>query len=270
MNRDDATNDDSAAVAVDQLSALGLSTYAARTFVALSQLGTGTAKEVSEVSTVPRTRVYDAVDELRDEGLVEVQQSTPKRFWPISVDTTARRFRRTTTQQISTLTDALEELGGVETREEQQGVWTVRGEEAVTDRLREFFASADDEIVFMTVEELLADELLDELARAAQRGVSIHLGGVSEDVQRQIQAEIPNAELFESLWVWSDTPAGRIAMIDDRATLASVLVREPSDGQSVSRGETAIWGSGRTNSLVVVLKAVFTWKLETADGRSGD
>ncbi|RLM89456.1 TrmB family transcriptional regulator, partial [Haloarcula sp. Atlit-7R] len=28
------------------------------------------------------------------------------------------------------------------------------------------------------------------------------------------------------------------------------------------RDETAIWGTGQTNSLVVVLKALFTWQLD--------
>ena len=41
--------------AIDQLEALGLSTYAARTFVGLVELGTGTAKSVSETVDVPRT-----------------------------------------------------------------------------------------------------------------------------------------------------------------------------------------------------------------------
>jgi len=31
------------------------------------------------------------------------------------------------------------------------------------------------------------------------------------------------------------------------------------------RSETAIWGSGETNSLVVVLKAIFTWRLGNTD-----
>ncbi|MBX0298224.1 helix-turn-helix domain-containing protein [Haloarcula nitratireducens] len=44
--------------------ALGLNTYAARTFVALVSLDEGTAQDVSEVAEVPQTRVYDAADEL--------------------------------------------------------------------------------------------------------------------------------------------------------------------------------------------------------------
>ncbi|MBB6645019.1 hypothetical protein H5V44_01665 [Halobellus sp. MBLA0160] len=38
---------------------------------------------------------------------------------------------------------------------------------------------------------------------------------MSPAVQERIREEVPGANLFESLWVWSDTPAGRLAMIDD-------------------------------------------------------
>lgn len=67
-------------VATDQLEALGRSTYAARTFLALVSHSGGTAQEVSDTVTIPRARVYDAVEELQRQGLVDVQQSTPQRF----------------------------------------------------------------------------------------------------------------------------------------------------------------------------------------------
>jgi hypothetical protein len=139
-------------------------------------------------------------------------------------------------------------------------VWTVDGQSAVTDRVLEFVNDADEEIVYMTVEELLTEEVVDALQAAAARGVTIRLGGVSEDVQARIQTQIPDAELFDSLWLWSDTPAGRLMLIDETKTLVSVLVNGMDSAPSDPRSETAIWGEGETNSLVVVLRAIFTWR----------
>ncbi len=248
--------------AVEQLQRFGLSTYAAKTFVALASLGTGTAREIAQVSEVPRTRVYDAVDELQAHGLVDVKQTTPKEFWSISAETTSRTFEREFHQRANVLRTALGEIEPAERRSEQRGVWTVNGAEAVTSRALDFFANAEDEIVYMTVEDLLDDEIVDELSRAAERGVSIKLAGVSREVQAQIEDEIPGAEMFESRWVWSDTTAGRLMMVDQRETLVSVLVNGPDGDFSDPRSETAIWGSGESNSLVVVLRAIFTWRLE--------
>jgi len=258
-------SDDPRSAAIEQLEQFGLSAYAARTFVALVSLGTGTAKDVSGVSDVPRTRVYDAIEELQDRGLVDVQQSSPKEFWAISGETTGRKFEQELDHRLSVLTAALDELEPVERTEEQRGVWTVDGQAAITDRIIEFVNDAEEEIVYMTVEELLNEDIIGALRAAAERGVRISLGGVSPDVQDEIQETIPGVELFESLWVWSDTPAGRLMMVDERQTLVSVLVNGVEAAPTDARSETAIWGTGPTNSLVVVLKAIFTWRLENDD-----
>jgi sugar-specific transcriptional regulator TrmB len=257
--------DDPQSAAIKQLEHFGLSTYAARTFVALASLGTGTARDVSQVSDVPRTRVYDAIDELHDRGLVDVLQSSPKQFWAISAETASRTFENDLQHRTEILRTALGELEPVERRAEQRGVWTVNGEPAVTNRVLEFFGSAEDEIVYMTVEDLLTDDLIDGLHEAAERGVSIKLAGVSNEVQDQLQDDIPGTTMFESLWVWSDTPAGRLMMVDGEKTLVSALVNGVDSDPADPRGETAIWGEGETNSLVVVLKAIFTWRLDTTD-----
>ncbi|WP_380675105.1 TrmB family transcriptional regulator [Salinigranum sp. GCM10025319] len=259
------SDEDPQSVAIKQLERFGLSTYAARTFVALASLGTGTAKDVSQVSEVPRTRVYDAIDELHDRGLVDVLQSSPKQFWAISAETASRTFEHELQHRTELLQTALSELESVERQAEQRGVWTVDGQTPVMERVREFFASAEEEIVYMTVEDLLTEDLIEGLGEAAERGVSIKLAGVSTDVQERVQEEIPGATMFESLWVWSDTSAGRLMMVDGRKTLVSALVNGADASPSDPRSETAIWGEGESNSLVVVLRAIFTWRLGTGE-----
>lgn len=255
--------DDPQSAAVEQLEQFGLSAYAARTFVALASLESGTARDISRVSAVPRTRVYDAVEELHDRGLVDVLQSSPKEFRAISAETASRTFEHELQHRTDVLRTALDNLATAERRAEQRGVWTVSGQGAVTDRVIEFFASADEEIVYMSVEGLLTDDVIDGLSDAADRGVSIKLGGVSADVQARIQSEIPEATVFESLWVWSDTSAGRLMMVDERTTLVSALVNGADAARSDPRSETGIWGEGQTNALVIVLKAMFTWRLDS-------
>ena len=263
MSNDPIENPESAAI--EQLERFGLSTYAARTFVALVRRGSGTAREISQISEVPRTRVYDAVDELHDQGLVDIKHSSPKRFWAISSETASQTFERELQRRAEILRTALDEITPAQPQAEQRGVWTADGQTAVTNRVLEFFASADDEIVYMTVENLLTDEIIRALGEAADRGVSIQLGGVSQDVRNRIQDEIPGATMFKSLWVWSDTTAGRLMMVDGRKTLVSALVNGAGADLSDPRSEIAIWGEGDTNSLVVVLKAIFTWRLDTAE-----
>ena len=248
--------------AVRQLKTLGLSTYAARTFVALTGLGEGTAQDVSQVADVPRTRVYDAADELRNEGLVDVKQTEPKRFWAVSTETTRQHFAQTYEYRLATLSEALDQIAVPSRSNEQRGVWTVMGRETVTERVVDFLSTAETEIVYTTDEALLTDEILAALATAADRGVSVRVAGTGGPTERRVRERVEGVKPFKSIWDWADTPAGRLLMVDRQKTLVSVLVDGDGDHPPESRDETAIWGTGETNSLVVVLRTLFTWQLD--------
>lgn len=103
----ETTHGDPRDEAVEQLEALGLSVYAARTYVALVDHESGTAKSVSERADVPRTRVYDAADELSEWGLVDIEPSTPKQFVPVSADTASELLSEEFTRRIELLSDVL-------------------------------------------------------------------------------------------------------------------------------------------------------------------
>jgi sugar-specific transcriptional regulator TrmB len=252
---------------VNLLEEFGFNEYEAYTFVYLLRLGTGTAKDVAEVGEVPRTRVYDAVDTLQEAGLVDIQYMSPKKFTPVSRESALRKLNHQRENTISELAELLDQLEPANRQPEEFGVWTVTGQENVSSRLLEFIDDAEDELIFMTVDELLTDEHLDHLEAADERGVNIYLAGISEPVQAEIQEQIPGAELFETLWAWGDEGAGRLLITDKRTALVSVLANQDvTDGIS----ETGIWGTGEHNSLVVVLRAIFTWRLETLPAESDE
>jgi len=241
---------DQHATAIEQLEAFRLSTYAARTFVALSSLGSGTAKEVSQVAEVPRTRVYDAVEELRDRGLVDIQQSSPRRFIAISAETTRRKLDQDLQQRLTKLTTALDQLEAVDTGSEQRGIWTVNGHETIVDRLLTFFAEADSEIVYITDDEFLSEPLIEGLSAAADRGISVSVGGLSTEAIAQLQATIPAVDRIDPT-AHSLPMVSRFLLVDGSRTLLSVQVGNPTPD-----AETAIWGTGETNNLVVILKSI--------------
>lgn len=134
-----------------------------------------------------------------------------------------------------------EALGAIETTPrttEQRGVWTVTGRGSVTARVVDFVEATDEEVIYASVEALLADGIVERLRRASERGVSIRLAGGSAAVADAVREEVPDAETFASLWDWTDEPAGRLLMVDRERTLVSVLV----DGEHPSEplDETAI------------------------------
>ncbi len=237
--------------AIEQLERFGLSTYAARTFVALASLGSGTARDVSQVAEVPRTRVYGAVEELQDRGLVDTLQSSPKQFWAISSETAGRTLKREFEHRLDVLRTALTELEPTDRQSEQRGVWTVDGQPAVTERLLEFFDGAEERIVYLTAGDSLSAELVEGLQGAAARGVSLRLTGGSTAGQERLRSQLPDATVTEPTWGWSETRAGRLMIVDGRKVLVSIV------GEGGDASETAIWSEGSSNSLVAVVKAIF-------------
>ncbi|PTD93399.1 hypothetical protein C9439_07480 [archaeon SCG-AAA382B04] len=65
---------------VSKLNKLGLNEYEARTYLTLLAGGQQTAKQISENSDVPYSRIYDILADLRKDDWVEEIDSNPKRF----------------------------------------------------------------------------------------------------------------------------------------------------------------------------------------------
>ncbi|MFC7215119.1 TrmB family transcriptional regulator [Saliphagus sp. GCM10025334] len=248
------------AEALDRLQDLGLSQYEAQTLLNLLRLGTGTAQDITRINGVPRTRVYEAADQLHELGFVDIQHTTPRKFIVISKETIVRMLNTKRETTITELSEYLETIGPAQPQQEQYGVWTVTGREAVSSRIDEFVAEADEQIVYMTVDELLTDAHLEALRDADDRGVEIYLAGISGAVKDRVREEVPSITLFETLWEWQDTPAGSLLITDEETALVSVLEDEATADDIE---ETAIWGAGDRNSLVVILRAIFTWQLDS-------
>lgn len=237
-------------VAIEQLEQFGLSVYAARTFVALATLGSGTAKEVSNVADVPRTRVYDAVEELESTGLVEEDGGSPKQFWAISAATTGQKFQREMDHRVAMLQTAVGELEPVPGRDDQLHVQTAIGTQEIADRLCSFVEAAEKEIRYLTADEQLTDEVAAALTTSSDRGVSVTVAGLTPAEREQLHSQAPGIELVET--VWEDSAVGRVLLVDGERALITVRGTD-TDRQP----DSAIWGTGTANTLVVLLQAVF-------------
>ncbi len=62
------------------LETFGLSSYEAKVYVSMLPLGQTTAKDVSNVSNIPFGRIYDVMTSLENKGIIEKQDTRPKRY----------------------------------------------------------------------------------------------------------------------------------------------------------------------------------------------
>jgi sugar-specific transcriptional regulator TrmB len=73
-------NEDFLEISSEELEEFGLSSYESRVYLSLISSGISTAKEISLSSKIPFGRIYDVLSSLEDKGLVDTQESRPKKF----------------------------------------------------------------------------------------------------------------------------------------------------------------------------------------------
>lgn len=256
--------------AVDLLQQLGLKEYEARCLVALTRLPRGTAKEISEASEVPRTRVYDAVRVLETKGLVEVQHSNPQQFRAVSVDEAARTLRAEYEARTDSLRETLREVEPVSVGKEEttHEVWALSSGDAVATRTVQAVDDAAEEVVLVLgAEDLFTAELAEALSRARDRGVGVVLGTTNEAVRERVAESIPDVEVFVSGLTWlsgddDGTEIGRL-LLADRSTILVSSFRASSAG--TRSDERAVFGTGFDNGLVVIVRRLMSTGLIPAN-----
>ena len=252
--------------AVSLLQELGLKEYEARCFLALTQLPAGTAKEINEISEVPRTRVYDAIRVLETQGLVEVQHSSPQQFRAVSIEEATQTLRQKYDTRIDTLQSQLDRLDipdELEEAERMQEVWSLTSHEAIESRTLNLLDEAESEVVLLVVEEeLLTEALFDRLHGAMDRGADIVIGGETDAIIGRLESELPSVQVFETDLGWllgpvndGEVAISRLLLVDRTKLLVSSFY--PRDGHDQSH-EQAVFANGLDNGVVVLIRRVLT------------
>lgn len=260
--------------AVELLQQLGLKEYEAKSFVALSRLPSGTAKKISDISEVPRTRVYDSIRVLESKGLVESQQSSPQQFRAVSDDEVADTLRANYVSRTEKLRETLAQIepASSDTKTDlTHEVWSLSGTTAIANRTADLVDETAEELVFVVGQDSsLSESLLGDLQAAEQRGVNVVLGTVDEPLREELQRSVPGADVFVSGLRWlsgspatgDDTEITRL-LLADRSTILVSSVNE--GGHNTHPEEQAVFGRGFDNGLVAIVRRLMATGLLPED-----
>lgn len=188
------------AEAIEVLQQLGLKEYEARCFVGLARLNTGTAKKLSELTEVPRTRVYDAIRILEAQGLVEIPHSSPQQFRAVPLEEATETLRDQYEERVERLHDALDTVDVVDDGDEEpvQQIWAMTGRDAIENRTDQLIEKATNEIVLVIGHASLLTEDLVETLNEVDDEHDLIIGTLTEPLQDQVQAAVPDATTFVS------------------------------------------------------------------------
>lgn len=130
---------------------LGLTEYETRAYVGLVSTGPSTAGDLSEVSDVPHSRIYDVLSKLENRGWIESQSGRPARYRAKSPSETLSLVKLKKEEEIKraseTIKQELEPLYEEEGEVEKPDVWTIRGSKEILGRIKEMLNDAEMEVL---------------------------------------------------------------------------------------------------------------------------
>jgi sugar-specific transcriptional regulator TrmB len=132
---------------VELLVELGLSEYQARVYYSLVMLGTSGVSEIHRHSGVPRTKIYETLQEIVQRGFAEFQAGRPTLYRAINPEALVKRVSEdylSSAREVGSLLEGhAREADG---SSPQDLAWTVKGNMAIRRKLAEVLASAKEEV----------------------------------------------------------------------------------------------------------------------------
>lgn len=242
---------------VELLRSFELTEYEAKSFVALSRLGTGTAKEIAEVADIPQARVYDCMETLSDRSVVSIQQSKPRRFRAADPEAAVDALERRCRDRLGRLRELFPRLESPAQDADSADVWVMEGSTEVSERLRELIADAETAVsLALATEDLLTESLLSALDAAASRGVDVVVGSPGEPIRERVGETAATARVVET-WTWWEAYPVRpgavssVLMVDGRSMLVSADAASSLPGVSKHR---AVWTDSERAPLVKMMQ----------------
>lgn len=222
---------------MSQLKEFGLSTYAARAYLALLQLGVAEARGVSELANIPTAKVYGTLVQLQRRGFVQISPGKPRKYAPVAIEEFLRREIEEQEAQASQLRARAAEVAslfplvGNASLPDKAHTITLSGKRNIIQRLREACDEAQESIFAIMAPDLRADSTMRRLIeKTAQRGIDVHiLMDASPDQVRTLASSLPAAHFDRA-------PAGvgetiLIATFDeDRAMLMHLVAQRNKSG----------------------------------------
>lgn len=128
---------------------LGMSNYQARIYSSLASLGPSGVSEIQRVSGVPRTKIYEVLEQLLAMGAVEFQSGRPMVYNALSPSALVDRMRNSYLSAADDAKRLLAEMQQTERNTDEALAWTVRGSVAVRRKAALTIASAKKSVLMV-------------------------------------------------------------------------------------------------------------------------
>ena len=250
---------------IARLRGFGLSEYAARAYLALLDLGTCEARDVSSLSKVPASKIYHILEQLHDKGLVVVLPEFPRQYAPVPFAEFLHRMRQEHEEAAERLAREHDELTaafsvqGDVSGSDRGGFTLLRGRRNAMERAMEMVDAARREVVLLGTAGLAADPRSweDHLLAAARRGARVRVLLPEGDAARGRARRLEGAQV-RVLPPTGSPHAGAVLVADGRhAMLVHFL---PDDGHPTEGNDTALYADQEGVVAILAMLVEAPWR----------
>jgi sugar-specific transcriptional regulator TrmB len=158
---------------VETLTALGLTLYEAKVFVALTRLGEASVGEVYPQAEVPRSAVYGVLEKLQKKGMIEISHGKPRKYRALSPDIALGKLERAFTGARDFAVEALTKIHNTAPVDiPNDAIWVIKGEKNIDDKIKELIKDTENNVIFGGQVSLIT-KFSDDLKKAQKRGVNV-------------------------------------------------------------------------------------------------
>ena len=161
---------------VDDLMRLGLTKNEARAFRSLVKLGKSTASKIAEDSGIPRSKVYETLESLKNLGIIrEELDTTPREFDPFPVESVIRHLEERVKVSANSSLSILLALQNSRREEPKEFAWASRGVEQMLMDMRTSIENAEEYVYIATAGPAILGQLRSSFSIAKGKGVDLKL-----------------------------------------------------------------------------------------------
>ena len=170
------------------LELLGLSSYEAKAFAALMKEHPLTGYQLSRISSVPRSRIYETLEKLSAKGFVLIQPGKPVQYIPITSEELSHTLQQSLSQNLKQIGDWAKTIE--KRKSPPKNVWLIEGHKNILSKAAYMIETAQHCVIISGFESDLV-ELLEPLEHAVGRSVDCIVVYSGKFTSAQIKKTFP-------------------------------------------------------------------------------
>jgi sugar-specific transcriptional regulator TrmB len=152
--------------AIQLLKSFNFTESEAKVYITLLRNGAGTGYEISKLSSVPRSKVYNTLEVLMAKGCIVVsKQTNPVHYSAVPIEEFIANIQRTVNDSLN---EVKQELDGHTQRIDLDNLWYIRGYNNIFNKCRSLLRNAKSEVYIQVWQEDIT-QIMDELQAVEEK-----------------------------------------------------------------------------------------------------